>query len=269
MSVFDTGAASPHCYLLKFTWGNANVARYAAWDDDVTVGGFVYESLPTIAIKPEAVQGGVDEKPWLVQMTAASPLDQIATGFPHAEVKVTISECAPDDPDNTVRTLYWGRLGKMNVNAGGRRGVMAFEVEGVRLMMRGKIFGIPATTQCAWTFGDKGCCVDVASLRETAEITAISGLGITLDALTTTTERYWHQGFAELDGLRIMIRSYETGLTMTLARRPPASWLNETIRLTPGCDKTIETCRNRWNNESRFGGVGYKIPAYHPVLDAP
>jgi hypothetical protein len=42
---------------------------------------------------------------------------------------------------------------------------------------------------------------------------------------------------------------------------------DESAIVTPGCDKTVDTCATRWDNETRFGGFGHKMPAYHPLYE--
>jgi hypothetical protein len=50
-------------------------------------------------------------------------------------------------------------------------------------------------------------------------------------------------------------------------RRPPSSWIGAIVTLFAGCDKTIETCRDRFGNEEHFNGRGYSMPAYHPNFE--
>ncbi len=128
--------------------------------------------------------------------------------------------------------------------------------------------GIVVQNQCPWIFGQRGCGIDTGPLKESGTIDSIDGKKVTVSGLTTTTtDRYWHRGFVERDGLKIGIREYTTGNEFELIREPPSDWEAQVGIFTPGCDKYIETCRARWDNESNFGGSGYAIPNVHPIIE--
>ena len=84
---------------------------------------------------------------------------------------------------------------------------------------------------------------------------------------------YYHRGTIEntADGVRLTIRKWDLSdpTKFYLSSAAPSSWAGETLVIHGGCDKTIETCRDRWNNESQFSGYGYSIPPYNPVLENP
>ena len=52
-----------------------------------------------------------------------------------------------------------------------------------------------------------------------------------------------------------------------MLRRPPDNWLNKTVTLFSGCDKSAEICLSRYNNRDNFAGYGYAVPAYHPNFE--
>lgn len=140
--------------------------------------------------------------------------------------------------------------------------------------------GIPATTRCAWTLGDKTCGVDVASAAETATVLAIGRKSIQLsdpaDFSVVTSKpdrRYWHRGYFERGGLRVGIRDWdELGTSkwiFSLVNDAPPEWVGEEVTIYPGCDKLPTTCDTRWSNLEQFGGFGIAIPAHHPVTESP
>lgn len=109
-------------------------------------------------------------------------------------------------------------------------------------------------------------------LRNLREIASVSNQMITftadLDDPNATGTRF-RRGYVELDGIRVMVRDQPALNVVQLNRVPPPEWVPGTkITITPGSDKTIENCRAEWDNEERFGGLGYAIPRYNPMLES-
>lgn len=140
--------------------------------------------------------------------------------------------------------------------------------------------GIAATPRCAWTLGDKSCGIDLEAEHETGTVSAIGRKSLTLtdpaDFAVVTSKpdnRYWHRGYFERGGLRVGIRDWSEissdKWTFALITDPPAEWLNQTVTLVPGCDKTPDICDTRWSNLEQFGGFGIAIPNHHPVVESP
>ncbi len=96
--------------------------------------------------------------------------------------------------------------------------------------------------------------------------------------ITNQPKGWWLGGSLVYGGLSIPIRDWlwDDNLNVgtdqfVLGRMPPKSWAydplrNNLIMLVPGCSKTPEACALR-NNSANFGGLGYGMPAYNPMLD--
>jgi uncharacterized phage protein (TIGR02218 family) len=199
--------------------------------------------------------------------TLLSPLNEMV-GHAHSEVTIWISECDPRDIAGTYRKAFMGTVRKITKNPRGATGLVAFEVAGHRYRIAIPL-GLLCDAQCSWAFGDRTCQVDLSPIRQTGTITAINGRVITVSGISSTVARYWLFGYATLENLNLAVVEYTTGHDLTLSRVPPVSWLGATLTFTPGCDKSLKTCRNRWNNEVHFGGFGIAIPAYNPQLENP
>lgn len=137
----------------------------------------------------------------------------------------------------------------------------------------------PTTDVAVWVgnrgTGDLPSSLDLIpfeiGLRLVRTIDQVNGSNITFTSALVdpngTGTRY-QRGFVELDDIRVMIRSQVDLTTVQLNRAPPPEWVQGTlVSITPGCDKTIETCRAEWDNEIKFAGPGYGIPRYHPVFE--
>lgn len=267
--------------LLEFKYGDPVAPTYTRFTDqssDVDALGSKWSAVPDMDVRIPSNIGTLADKQLEIEMKLQSGfLTNVSSGEPHSPVRVTLSEmsiAADDGSGPQTIVLFVGKLTNVRRNPGGHS-------ESVRLIaVHSKArmaipLGLPANHHCVWTFTERGCAKSPVGLRESGTLTVLTGKVATITGLADhsadTTSRYWHMGYVEKDGLRITIRDWEQAAATTfyLAKEPPASWVGATVRVFPGCDKTIETCRARWSNEANFGGFGYAIPAYHPVYENP
>ncbi len=59
------------------------------------------------------------------------------------------------------------------------------------------------------------------------------------------------------DGLRMEVKSYTTGQITLALPFPELVQAGDSYSMTPGCDKSLETCRDRFNNVVNFRGFPY------------
>jgi len=88
------------------------------------------------------------------------------------------------------------------------------------------------------------------------------------------TGTYWRRGYILRDGLAIGIRDWSDAdpTVFYLTRGVPEDWVlagGDSVLLVPGCDGHIETCRDVFNQEETFMGMGYKMPDHHPNYETP
>lgn len=258
--------------LVTFTWGDGNIEAYAASDERVTWtsqgwGGLTrtWNAQPKLAVGFTRQHGGAADAPITIDLPAdVQPATGLVTGDPHGDVNVLVEEMDPTDP-TTLRAVFEGTVTQATLNASGLDELVRLTVAGHKTRLEIPS-GIAQTRNCAWRFGDDNCGVDVDALKQSATVTAISGVVVTLD-VQGPSSRYYHRGYIERDGARIMVREYTTGFVYTLVQPPPPSWLNETVTVAPGCDKTATVCDDRWSNLERFCGIGIGIPASQPLFE--
>lgn len=267
--------------LVEFLYGDPRSPTYSRFTDqssDVDALGVRWTAVPDMEVRVPSNIGTLADKQLELEMKLQSGfLTDVSGGEPHSPVVVTVREMsiATDDGSGPqIITLFAGRLINTRRNPASR-------TESVRLIAvhsKARLaiaLGMPANHHCVWTFTGRGCAVSPVALAETGTITSIIGKVATITGLADhsadTTGRYWHMGYLEIAGLRITIRDWQiaTPTVFQLAKEPPAGWASASVSVFPGCDKTIETCRARWDNEENFGGFGYAVPAYHPVYENP
>jgi hypothetical protein len=265
--------------LLTFFHGEGLGTRekYTDWDESF----LGHKSEPRMSISLPANTGSFDKKELRILMPVDPFTSLASNGSPHSPIYVQIEEVTQglfpgDQPSQKV--LYSGRVVRSIRNYQGRDNMVGF----FALLIKSRLdvpMGLPCNHHCAWALFHGGCGVVEASFDEVGEIDSQDGTIATVTTPAVLSQgasdaRFWKRGYLEKDGLRLSIRDYD-GATNTgkfyLARAAPDSWIGGTadIRFIPGCDKTVETCRARYNAEEFFMGMGYAIPAYHPVLDSP
>lgn len=113
-------------------------------------------------------------------------------------------------------------------------------------------------SQCRWVFAGTGC--GAADGEVTAQ-TCDSGTTATViaDAARAEAADYWKDGYVtmtsgDLAGESERVLSSATGtvtLEHSLSAAPDAG---DTYTITRGCDRTYETCDDRYSNTANFGG---------------
>lgn len=207
-------------------------------------------------------------------------VDLLQSAEPLGPVMVTIKQkivqaiAVGGNTDDTL-VLFEGRVSKVVRNHAGRTDAIAVYVQSTRARLKTAL-GLVATDQCAFPFGDqKTCKVAIGPLQNNGTMTVVgidaTITGATVPGSSPQRDNYYRGGYVKKDDLRILIRDwvYTSPTIFRLTQVPPAAWAGATVQLTPGCDKSRISCRDRWNNEVNFGGFGYAMPAYDPNLDAP
>lgn len=265
--------------LVSFFYGT-NLAMQSRYTDlDQPYPGFTSEPRMSLSI-PE--NDGIFSKR---QLRVILPLDVFTTrasdGTPHSPIFIIVEEVTqglfPGD-QNTQRVLFRGRVHSATRNYQGKANVAAFlcDTQKVRLDVA---MGLPCDHHCAWTLFKGGCGAVEVDFDIITEIDSVDGQEVTITDTAVTgpaagDPRYWKRGYLEKDGLRIGIRDYDGDTDPTkfyVSRRVPTDWIGGSgdIRAVPGCDKTIETCRARFDEEETFLGLGYSIPPYQPNIESP
>jgi hypothetical protein len=203
-------------------------------------------------------------------------LTDMTNGLPHATVSVTVSEInRPTNPSPATNryTTFQGKVVLATRNINGRKGNVRLTAKTPKALMNVAI-GQPANVQCGNALGLGRCAVNMANGFNSffGTLTVIDGRIVTITNISFSNPslKYFHRGYVTFGGLRIMIRDWSSSdpETFVLVRQPPASWLNVSVFVSSGCDKSVETCRERYDNEEQFNGPGYAMPGYLPIFES-
>jgi hypothetical protein len=262
----DTKSALNYTVLVTFRWGSGvRIARgYTRFSRDIVIGDARWVAEPAMEIEMPKMDGGAQHSQCRITMPMLRPAKELGEVYPWPLTLVEIEEVDLSNPTDTRNTVFFGEVRDAVRNPDGQPGLVRITIDDIKKYLD-RSLGIVCGTTCSHSFGDKNCCVELDTIREQGTIQSIDGNNLVISGVNTTT-RYWHRGEVVVGGLRIMVRDQDSS-SFTLVKPAPPWWLGQTATLTPGCDKTIETCRTKWDNEEHFGGFGHAIPAYHPIFE--
>jgi len=275
-----TDSAAPFTILVTFEWGNSHVARYCRWTEDITIGADTFTAVPQLSARlQKSMEGGT--APEEVEITLPiiwPPLVTIVQPYKHAAVKVTIEEFSPGT-DASRRILFYGKAGTVKVSPKGSSSIARMQVLGIKSRLEVIRLGIQANSACIHTFGDSLCGFNIEAAKlvfvptvfsVSAEPNKVSG---TISGSPDMDNSRWARGFLRFDGVSITIRSVAAEgtnpnptVTLNLREPPPVSWQGQSVELYPGCNKTIQACRDPFRDrESQFLGTGIAMLGYDPT----
>ncbi|MGH1356069.1 MAG: DUF2163 domain-containing protein [Thalassovita sp.] len=163
--------------------------------------------------------------------------------------------------DVSQRALQFsGQIGEIRRSGG------AFEAEllGLTDLLNrpaGRVYQAP----CAAVLGDSACGKDLteAGYRTEAVVRSVSDNVMTFDPMPGFEIQWFQRGVLEvLDGIgagqtgmvkQDLVVENAREITLWSALGVPVE-VGDTVRLTAGCDKRMETCRNKFNNLVNFQG---------------
>ena len=266
-------------YLVSFVpVGGGTPVYYTDWTVDIQhTDGNEYVSVPTMAVKLPRNDGLFTEEDVRVDLPLSADTDDFtyrySTTEPWPEVEVTITEIVKDlegaaSTDTKIR--FAGLCHVTRRNPEGVKGRVLINCITVKSLMAEASLGFQCTHHCGNRWGDKFCQIDTALHTFTATISSIAVAQLAMSGMPGGhNDRYFQRGTVAYQGLTIRIHDWRSATlnTILLTEQPPASWAGKVVIVKAGCGKTIEECREEWNNESQFKGLGFKMPPYDPRFE--
>lgn len=270
--------------LAEFTWGPPDddelfSKRYADVEVDVPAFGQLFEGEPTMAVTVPKLTIGVDTEECTVDvpLVASSFTSRISDGLPHPDVKLRLMQLTGDPTAPGVLHLFGGYVWTATRNPGGRSSRVRLSAVSAHQDLEDKNLGVSCNAQCAHKFMGTGCYVQKVGVSPSKSVvdvvTSLSGAKVSLantgNQIASRSPTFWNAGFMQLGGLRIGVRSWNSGTAdFVLHDQPPDEWLLQQVTLVAGCERTITKCRF-WANEANFGGYAFNSPSYNPFYELP
>lgn len=252
--------------------------RYTDFDSDVE--GFA--STPAMEVEIPDNSGTFDQQEARIILPIDTFTTILSSGLPHSPMFVTIDEVTQATfigQTGGRRTVYRGRVKRSLRNYQGRNDSVALFCLSIKSRL-----DVPMGLQCnhhcfARLFGPL-CQLDQSAFQQQGQITAMDGKEVTVSGIGVEitpggrNDRLWERGYLEKDGLKIGVHIWSDAdpTVFVLRRRPPDSWLLAgagSINFVPGCHKTIQDCREVWDNEQHFAGYGFAMLPYNPLFENP
>ena len=256
------------------------LAAYTDSDSDQVFGGQLYTSTPELEIKLPKNTGMVDPAPCNFILPIADTFTRALTDgiLTNPRVRVTVHEIIKaHNTTATNLTTFTGEVVGASKNFQGRRDTLALSALSPKAMLDTIAIGIPCNHHCGNALGDRYCGISFSpgERTKTPSIAAIDGKKITVSTghiADGNEDRFYAKGFMDYDGVRVMVQEWRNEVEgdkhdFFMQERVPDEWLGKVVTLFSGCDKSIETCRTRYSNESQFNGRGHAMPQYHPLFE--
>jgi uncharacterized phage protein (TIGR02218 family) len=254
--------------LYTFTLVGGNILRYSSAPTSLAVNGLGFALGPKfersktktvigtqvdeldIKVYPEATDL-IDATPWL-QAAWQGQLDGALLQLERAFM--------PTYGDASAGTviLFAGRISDVDCSRTGIDMKCRSHLELLNIQMPRRLW----QTSCTHVFGDGMCQFDRTSMQTTfASLEGSSAMQIISDVTPTPQGLYLQGTIIGLTGANAGYSRTISGMsngtvTVKLAfLSPPLN--GDQFQLLPGCDRTIATCANVFNNAVHFGGFPY------------
>ena len=249
--------------MLHFVWGQNN-AYFTSFNRDLDEGDVVWTSVPEIALDFNKSQNGVENEFLELKMPFnVDPVSDIVNTIPTGKVSLKVYEFNTQLPTGKV-LRYLLNIKQLKSNIEGKQRIVQMECSTV-LENLNKPLGIPLGNYCPWRFGDTNCKKDISVLVASSTIESVIDNRITLTDKGFTADDFT-RGSATVNGVKLLVLRHSSADQLIMANKIPLTYTGAAIDLQAGCSKRLEDCL-KWNNTENFGGVGRKIPTYHPIFE--
>jgi uncharacterized phage protein (TIGR02218 family) len=242
--------------------------RYTSADHTVTVNLVPYAPAPGLARMSEIEDTGKN-------VASQNMTIEAYPGFPPAEL---FAVAPPSSVVNIlIKRVQEGDLTDPKVIWAGRVLSVAWQEDKVKMTCQSlftrlkqpglrRLYG-KSCPHLLYAQGPGQCNVVAETFRVPVTITAVSGITVTSADFDTFPDGYFvggklsietSPGIFEQRGIQLHV-----GPTVTMTHALSNFVPGLTVDAYPGCDKTIETCHNKFNNVLNFGGTPY-IPQKNP-----
>ena len=227
-------------------------------DRDLIIDGFSYRAAPGLV--PSAITRGIGLEVEAMDVQGALSHDAIreedlrAGRWDGAGLWLHLTEWT--EPGGLWLELMRGELGTIDQQGES----FSVELRGPAALLQAQ--AVPETSPgCRARLGDRACRIDLAARRRLVEVADVTGEAVEVVGGRLDADAYAFGVLRWMDGANAgLIQSVlanDEG-TLTLADAPSFA-VGEGARalLTEGCDKRLETCRDRFANAINFRGEPY------------
>ena len=233
--------------------------RVTDLDRDIVIGAETYQSAP--GVSSTKISESFDFSPGNLELEALiddviiTKSDIIAGIYDRAKIEMFVIDYANPPASLTRTSVVWLKIGQIgNVSSKGR--LAKIEFRGLEQSLKQKV--VKTTSRlCRATLGDSKCTKNLTAFTWTGTIISQSGKNLVLSFSSATD--VLSQGYIELidgpvPGARFdILRNVDK--TVSLFDDPVLTGLaGVSVTVVAGCDKSILTCKNVFDNVINFQG---------------
>ena len=256
--------------LYTITTVQGDVFRYTNYDFDLVVAGQVYNSDgPIISREGISLSLGIevdnlsisidciDDNKWnginVVQAFHNGQLD----GARFKLERIFMDMNTPTDTSAGTIKLFEGRIIEPDLDRNSIQASVASDLDELNVQMPRNLY----QPSCTNTMFDSACGLSREAHASTLLIESGSNTSRILCSISQS-QGFFTQGVVEFlngknSGLKRTVRLHASGvlfLTLPVFNEPE---VGDQIKVYPGCDKRLDTCKNRFNNFARFRGAPF------------
>ena len=187
------------------------------------------------------------------------PFEQLISQVLAGVMAITIYRRHRGDSDSETATIWKGRI----LGATFEEQVVELTTESVMQALGRQLLRGQYHPMCRHALYDYGCGIPRQDYRVDATIDEVGDRSITASHIGDFEDGYFSAGYVVVDRDYTFLILSHTGSTIYLQQAPLHAEAGGEIVCYAGCDHTMETCQNKFNNLLNYGGFPY-IPDRSP-----
>ena len=252
--------------IYEFT-RSAQIWRYTSSDENVTYLGSVFVSAP---IERDSVEQSQDpgKKPIAITATRTLPfVEQYIASPPTDVISLVIRRFHTTDVAAQAVVVWMGRV----INVKFERNTVSIRGEPIFTSLKRPALRRIYQTTCPHLLYGPICTFPRTTLQLETAVNITGGTTLTSSEFSNQSDGFYTGGFVEWETAGVINRRYilshsGSGIVVNIPFQDIQNGAN--VRVFPGCDHTLNTCVNKFNNEENYGGFPY-IPTKNPFGGSP
>lgn len=202
----------------------------------------------------------------ILRSGAISRADLLEGRYDFAEISISLVNWADLSQGRVLLRLGW--IGEVAVTDAG----FTAELRGLTQLLQGPV-GEVYSPECRADHGDARCKLNLEAFTAMGTVTAASDRQSFTDAGRGEADGWFDYGLlvwlsGANAGLEMEVKAYGSGQFSLFLPMPRAILAGDRYRVTAGCDKRFQTCRDKFGNVTNFRGEPF-VPGQDSVLDYP
>jgi len=250
--------------LYEFTLEN-RVWRYTSADADQDWGGYTWSAITLTRSEIEETSE-INQATLRITVSGDNDVaDLYRMAPPAGVVLLKVRRRHRGDPVDAI-IVWLGRV--LNCEWAGHQATLA--AEPIYTSIRQTGLRRMYSRSCPHVLYGPSCRVNAASFAEAVTVNSVAGLAVGISGGHAGTDGWWTGGLLTWnDGThvrRVGVETHSGGVVRLIA---PLWGLaaGATVTLYPGCDHSLNQCRDRFSNKANFGGFKW-IPYVNPFTTA-